>query len=330
MVDALKGYACFLVVFGHVIMGIRKSGLAIPYGAHNLEEFIWTFHVALFMFLSGYVYHITGEWSKKENRISFIKYKFINLAIPYFVFSIFYILVNSVLGEANVNNAMSVSDVVYLWKEPVAQYWFLYDLFFLFVSFTLLSKWLKNCQITLLLVMIRVIFYILKVSIPMPFAAMVRMALPFGLGASIKQLYTDQMSGFKKAVLIIIHFVFVEWVLYYQLDQYILVDFFIAVLGCFSSIALISSLVRIQPIEQILLWICKYSFPIYLLHTIFTAGIRVVLLKCGMNNYFVHVMFGCAVGIFIPVICSMICNKIDFLNFFFFPERILKKGKRSN
>lgn len=25
LVDMLKGYACFLVVFGHVIMGIQKS-----------------------------------------------------------------------------------------------------------------------------------------------------------------------------------------------------------------------------------------------------------------------------------------------------------------
>lgn len=29
-VDQLKGLACFLVVFGHVIMGIRKAGIPTP------------------------------------------------------------------------------------------------------------------------------------------------------------------------------------------------------------------------------------------------------------------------------------------------------------
>lgn len=35
--DLLKGYACFLVVFGHVIMGIRKAGIEIPWGGYGLN-----------------------------------------------------------------------------------------------------------------------------------------------------------------------------------------------------------------------------------------------------------------------------------------------------
>lgn len=58
--DLLKGYACFLVLFGHVIMGVRKCGqVDIPVGAQTLENVIWSFHVALFMFVSGYVYRYT-------------------------------------------------------------------------------------------------------------------------------------------------------------------------------------------------------------------------------------------------------------------------------
>lgn len=59
-VDQLKGLACFLVVFGHVIMGIRKAGIPTPKSMIFVEEYIWTFHVPLFMFLSGYVYRLTG------------------------------------------------------------------------------------------------------------------------------------------------------------------------------------------------------------------------------------------------------------------------------
>lgn len=44
-VDQLKGVACFLVVFGHVIMRIRKAGIPSPKSMVFVEEYIWTFHV---------------------------------------------------------------------------------------------------------------------------------------------------------------------------------------------------------------------------------------------------------------------------------------------
>ena len=31
LIDRLKGYACFLVLFGHVIRGIRTAGISIPH-----------------------------------------------------------------------------------------------------------------------------------------------------------------------------------------------------------------------------------------------------------------------------------------------------------
>lgn len=90
-VDQLKGLACFLVVFGHVIMGIRKAGIPTPKSMVFVEEYIWTFHVPLFMFLSGYVYRLTGGWEAKGTRKKFLLHKLFNLGIPYFVFSSIYI-----------------------------------------------------------------------------------------------------------------------------------------------------------------------------------------------------------------------------------------------
>lgn len=330
LVDALKGYACILVAFGHVIMGVRKCGIEIPYGAQNLEEFIWTFHVALFMLLSGYVYHVTGEWKSKGNRISFIKHKFLNLAIPYFVFSSVYICINSFIGGSNVNSEMSIGDILWLWKTPIAQYWFLYDLFFLFVAYTILSKWLKNWQITAMLTFIYIITATFDISVPMPFSAMIRMALPFGIGASLDKLYVDKETKIRKCLYVIIHIVIVEVFLYYSLEQYKIVDLAVSILGCVASIAIISSLVKCERINKILLWVCKYSFGIYLLHTIFTAGIRVVLLKVGIDNYYLHVLVGSICGIMCPVIGELICKKIDVFYFFFYPGKILKKWKKVN
>ena len=68
LVDRLKGYACFLVLFGHVIRGIRLSDIYIPNIFEGVEQFVWSFHVALFLFLSGVVYKLTGEWKKQKTK----------------------------------------------------------------------------------------------------------------------------------------------------------------------------------------------------------------------------------------------------------------------
>ena len=95
LVDRLKGYACFLVLFGHVIMGIRLAGIDIPEFFLGMEKFIWSFHVALFLFLSGVVYKVCGEWKSKKTKSGFILYKLYTLGIPYIAFSVVYILINS-------------------------------------------------------------------------------------------------------------------------------------------------------------------------------------------------------------------------------------------
>ena len=148
LVDRLKGYACFLVLFGHVIRGIRTAGIDVPGFFEGMELFIWSFHVALFLFLSGVVYRLTGEWRKHKTRHGFILHKLLNLGIPYVTFSVVYIAINSFVGQAN--NQSSLKDILFIWKTPVAQYWFLYALFFLFCIWGALSGILKNWQITLL------------------------------------------------------------------------------------------------------------------------------------------------------------------------------------
>ena len=72
----------------------------------------------------------------KRNKKKFLLHKLCNLGIPYFVFSSIYILINRV--TSGVNNSSSISDTLMLWRTPVAQYWFLYALFILFVIWSII------------------------------------------------------------------------------------------------------------------------------------------------------------------------------------------------
>ncbi len=69
----------------------------------------------------------------------------------------------------------------------------------------------------------------------------------------------------------------------------------------------------------------EYTFPIYLTHTIFATGIWIILLKIGVTNYWIHLIIGLFASVYIPVMMTMISNKIKYANFFFYPVKTVNE-----
>lgn len=107
-------------------------------------------------------------------------------------------------------------------------------------------------------------------------------------------------------------------------------DRVLSVLGIIASIVSISLINNNEIVDRLLLELNKYSFPIYLLYTIFTAGIRITLLKLGIDNYWIHVLLGTTGGIGNPIIGMNVIKNYDFLLFIFYPVKVLKDIKYSN
>lgn len=326
LVDKLKGYACLLVLFGHVIMGIRLAGINIPSFFEGVEKFVWSFHVALFMFLSGVVYKETGEWKTKKTKTQFIIHKLLNLGIPYFVFSAVYIAINSFIGEANTQS--SLSDILNIWKTPVAQYWFLYALFFLFLIWTCFSGLLKNWQTTLIVVLIGYVLPLFGIglgSLDVVFYS----ALAFGIGTFINFSQLTKLPTIFKIVTVLAHLaVGVLLVILGKIEDAFYKEI-MTLFGIYSSIMFISLIQDIKIISRFLLFINKYSLQIYLLHTIFTAGIRVILIRVNITNWLIHIIMGTVCGIFFSILASVIAKKTKFLDIFFFPTKTIKSLKKN-
>lgn len=325
LVDKLKGYACFLVLFGHVIMGIRLAGLDIPSFFEGIELFLWSFHVALFLFLSGVVYKETGEWKGKKTKISFIIHKLVNLGVPYVVFSAIYIAINAFVGEANTKS--SITDILKIWKTPVAQYWFLYALFFLFFIWTLLSGYLKNWQITAIVLLIGYVAPLFNVGFG-SFDIVFYSALAFGVGTFIDFKRILALHRWIKVLIILFHLATsVVLIVFGKIEVAIFKEFMI-LFGIYSSILFISLLEEVKFISRFLLFVNKYSLQIYLLHTIFTAGIRIILIRINVTEWWIHVILGTVCGLFFSVLASFIAEKLKILNFFFFPIKTVKILKK--
>ena len=327
LVDRLKGYACFLVLFGHVIMGIRLGGVDIPEFFEGMEKFIWSFHVALFLFLSGVVYKVTGEWKSKKTKWGFLLYKLYNLGIPYIAFSAIYVLINSLVGETN--TGFAPSDILNILKTPVAQYWYLYALFFLFCIWTTFSGVLKNWQITIIVVLIGYLAPIFGI----PLGSLVVVfysALAFGFGTFADFKSLTKLSTWAKYLVVILHIVTgIIFILLNKIEAPFVKEIMI-LFGIYSSIMFISILQNCKAIAHFLDFVNKYSFQIYLLHTIFTAGIRIILLRSNISQWWIHVLLGTACGLVFSVLAAKIAKKVKCLNFFFFPSKAYMLKKEEN
>lgn len=322
LVDRLKGYACFLVLFGHVIRGVRTADIPIPSFFEGMELFIWSFHVALFLFLSGVVYRLTGEWHSHGTRRGFVLHKLIGLGIPYVVFSSVYIAINSLVG--GVNTQSSLTDILYIWKTPVAQYWYLYALFFLFCIWAPLSGVLKNWQITVLALVIGYGVPLLGGSLGC-FAVVFYSSLAFGVGTFVDFGRLEKPATPIKCLVILLHAAAGAVFVLLNIIEAPFVKEFMLLLGIYASILLISMLQRCKAVAAFLGFMNRYSFQIYLLHTIFTAGIRIVLLRLNITQWWIHVPVGTVCGIVFSVLAAMIAKRVGFLQFFFFPTKAFRK-----
>lgn len=64
----------------------------------------------------------------------------------------------------------------------------------------------------------------------------------------------------------------------------------------------------------------KYTMPIFLMHTLFAAALRSVLLKVGIANAVVHVLIGLGISFAGPIMAAWIMKKTKWLEFFLYPR----------
>lgn len=72
-------------------------------------------------------------------------------------------------------------------------------------------------------------------------------------------------------------------------------------------------------------FLAKYTMPIFLMHTLFAAPTRSVLLKMGITNTVVHIVLGLAISFAGPIIAAWIMKKTKWLEFFLYPNKLIRK-----
>lgn len=85
-VDVLRCLGIFAIYLGH-----------FGEAAGKLYPFVFIYHVPLFFFVSGFF----GDIKYKQSLFKFIKKKFVNIMIPYFIFSFLFEIINALIHNYN-------------------------------------------------------------------------------------------------------------------------------------------------------------------------------------------------------------------------------------
>jgi len=136
----LQGWAMLWVVIGHSFLGKAGEG---PEWENALFHFAYSFHMPLFMLVSGWLFYLTRLKSKENTPpqwpyYKIVKDKAIRLLLPGLVFSLIsFALKLAFPGEMSRQVDMNVNDVLhailYPYDNPFREFWFIATLFWFFL-----------------------------------------------------------------------------------------------------------------------------------------------------------------------------------------------------
>ncbi len=270
-VDVSRGIGIILVVWGHVLRG--NFDLSTTSWARHSDRWIYAFHMPLFFLLAGlFLYPAIAR-----GRVRFLRSRWWPIVWPYLLWSIVIGLVE-VATARFVNSPIAVSDIVMIPIIPIEQFWFLYVL--LMCQLVVLATWPSliglgaavAAGLFLLTIVggewigIRSFQYLPYVATGVGAAsALHRMADAPAIRQSILTL--SGCAAFFVALIVFrdIHFPF--------LDQ--LVPGFAGITACIGAAMLIA---RTHGRVSLLLgYVGQASLAIFVLHTLFSAGMRIAL-----------------------------------------------------
>ena len=158
--DIIKFFAIFCVVYGHAIQNLNPPERSL--WDSPMENFIISFHMPLFMMVSGYF----ARSITKSRLVTITKKKFIQIIIPSITT---YLLTGLIL--IFLRHTPFIPGLQSLLGYCISSYWFLKALFVFYVLTTFLyllwgkNKWLSVvCIILLLLLPVKVLDYVHSIS----------------------------------------------------------------------------------------------------------------------------------------------------------------------
>ena len=248
--------------------------------------------------------------------------KALALGVPYVTFSTATWILKTVFSGSVNKQADSLFSTLVL--SPSAPYWYLYALFFIF----LVTPTFISLKVTVagLLVATAAKGLILTWGTGIyAVSAVLTNEIWFVLGMSICAFDVELRGKKLQGIVIGLLFLGLSVAVYMADIQNSDMSFVLGLLACAAVILLVAGFE--ERLGKMMGFLAKYTMPIFLMHTLFAASLRAVLLKIGIKNAVVHVVLGLGISFAGPIIAAWIMKKTKLLEFFLYPNKFFGRAK---
>lgn len=311
----LKGFSIILVVLGHAI-----QNASVDFDAKPMFRLIYSFHMPLFIFLSGAV----ASYSKRPLNLDYLKNKFTTLLVPFFAWAVVGYFLTS--AHSSVSLLRHVRHTIVL---PDTGLWFLIILFWFSCILYLFSKAYKLMGAYGYMA---IAFLVYAVPTSRFGVGLVKWHLPFFFAGYIIFKYATALAKYKKTMLYLCAIVFpllvttwyrtknpvfADWIaprlaarsmsavmvgeaLTLNVYQLIITvyKYTVAFAGIGTVFFWMQYIYRIQPARRLLNYLSGYTLDIYAMSN--------YVLFLGFGGYWTYVVSATLAGVVIPVVASFV------------------------
>ena len=321
-VDDVKVIACILVVLGHFFQSMTKANILPENDLYQwFNTTIYYFHVPLFFICSGYLYQ---KYSKVSDFINWKKNvikKALALGVPYVTFTTATWVLKTVFSGSVNDQVGGLGDTLLL--HPTAPYWYLYALFFIFLVTPTFSTMKTTVIGPIVAVVAKALILTGGGTGIYAISTVLANEIWFVLGMSICAFDLRLKGKSGRGIIIGILFLGLSVAVYMANIRNSAVSFALGLMACAAIILLAVDFK--EKSGRAMRFLAKYTMPIFLMHTLFAAPMRSVLLKIGVTNAAVHVALGLGISFAGPIMAAWIMKKTKWLEFFLYPTRFIRK-----
>jgi fucose 4-O-acetylase-like acetyltransferase len=308
--DILRGIGIILVVIGHVFS--YKDPLA--QGTYTYaKEFIYLFHMPLFMFISGLVFF------KKQHHVYeatstavFIRQRANRLLVPFFGFMILVVLAKYISGyfgkvDDPVDSLMGglLSALTNSENNPALSIWFLLVLFVYSLVTPYIFRFVRSLD---LLVLLSLVIYFCHPPKLFYLDRIFEHYIFFCVGSVFANSRVSEMKSFQSALTSILCLLMLcmtetteEYLLYGLVVSLALYVFFNYADGSWS---------------YYIKFVGSYSMSIYLMNTLIIGFVKFLFQKIGLYKveYSSSIFIAsCIIGVCMPILIVVLTRRIHFL-----------------
>ena len=243
------------------------------------------------------------------------------LGVPYVTFTTATWALKTVFSGSVNDKVGDLGDTLLL--HPTAPYWYLYALFFIFLVTPTFST-MKTAVIGLIVAVVaKTLVLTLGGTGIYAVSTVLANEIWFVLGMSVGTFNVELRKKKLQGTVIGLLFLGLSIAVYMTNVQSLAVSFALGLMACTSIILLVVAYE--DKFGNAMRLLAKYTMPIFLMHTLFAAPLRSILMKIGVTNAVIHVVLGLGISFAGPIVAAWIMKKTRWLEFFLYPNKFIAK-----